>query len=155
MTKYVSYPIDKRQRHFIIKDVLLSTSIASQDELAAELKKRRISVTQATLSRDLRELAVLRVPSDKGFRYTLTTDGDEQNMKPLIGLEVISIRANEVTIIIRTLPGRAPGVASFIDSLHIPEILGTIAGDDTVFVAPSSIQKMRKTMDTLKETMSH
>ena len=147
--------MDKRQRHFIIKDVLLTHSIGSQDELAAELKKRRISVTQATLSRDLRELAVLRVPSDKGFRYTLKTDGDEQNMKPLIGLEVISIRANEVTIIIRTLPGRAPGVASFIDSLHIPEILGTIAGDDTVFVAPSSIQKMRKTMDTLKETMSH
>ncbi|MCX6136962.1 MAG: arginine repressor [Ignavibacteriales bacterium] len=147
--------MDKRQRHFIIKDVLLSTAITNQDELAAELKKRRIIVTQATLSRDLRELAVLRVPSEKGFRYTLTTTGDEQNMKPLIGLEVISIRANEVTIIIRTLPGRAPGVASFIDSLRIPEILGTIAGDDTVFVAPSSIQKMRKTMDTLKETMSH
>jgi transcriptional regulator of arginine metabolism len=147
--------MDKRQRHFIIKDVLLSNTIGSQDELAAELKKRRITVTQATLSRDLRELAVLRIPSEKGFRYTLNIDGEEQNVKPLIGLEVISIRANEVTIIIRTLPGRASGVASFIDSLHIPEILGTIAGDDTVFVAPSSIQKMRKTIDLLKETMSH
>ena len=146
--------MDKRQRHFIIKDVLLSTSIASQDELAAELKKRRISVTQATLSRDLRELAVLRIPSDKGFRYTLNTDGDEQNMKPLIGLEVISIRANEVTIIIRTLPGRAPGVASFIDSLHIPEILGTIAGDDTVLVIPATVRKISSVKSYIQKILS-
>ncbi len=61
---------------------------------------------------------------------------------------------NEVMIIIRTLPGRAPGVASFIDSLHQPEILGTVAGDDTVLVLPSSVSRTESIRDLIRSWMS-
>ena len=145
--------VNKAKRHFAIKEIILSKAIPSQEDLCVDLKKRGFDITQATLSRDLKELGVDRIHSEDGMRYVLSTEGEERKMKSLIGFEVTSIDANEAMIVIRTLPGRAPGVASFLDSLHHPHLLGTVAGDDTVVVLPSTIKKIHATLQDVKDAL--
>jgi transcriptional regulator of arginine metabolism len=145
--------VNKANRHFKIKEIIQSQPIPSQEELCVELKKRGFDITQATLSRDLKELGVVRVHSEGGLRYALSAESEERKMKSLVGFEVMSIDSNEAMIVIRTLPGRAPGVASFLDSLHNPNFLGTVAGDDTVLVLPSSIKKIRTTLLDIKDAL--
>ncbi|MGA9405985.1 MAG: arginine repressor [Bacteroidota bacterium] len=145
--------MNKAKRHFAIKEIIQSKAIPSQEELCLDLKKRGFDVTQATLSRDLKELGVDRVHTEDGMRYVLSTEAEERKMKSVIGFEVMSINANEAMIVIRTLPGRAPGVASFLDSLHHPHLLGTVAGDDTVVVLPSTIKKINATLKDVKNAL--
>jgi len=145
--------VDKAKRHFAIKTIIQSKSVPNQEELCLDLKKRGFEITQATLSRDLKELGVIRVHAGDGLRYALTAESEERKMKSLIGFEVTSINANETMIVIRTLPGRAPGVASFLDSLHNPHLLGTVAGDDTVVVLPSTIRKINSTLRDVKNAL--
>jgi len=138
--------MNKRQRQIAIQEIITVHAIASQEELAEHLRKRGIEVTQATLSRDLAEMNVMRIRSGDIFRYAMRTDEAEQSIKSLVWKEMLGADANETVIVIRTLPGRASGVAMFIDSLRHPTVLGTIAGDDTVLVIPASIKKMQATM---------
>lgn len=146
--------MNKTNRLLAIKEIIQSKPISSQDELVLELRKRSFEVTQATLSRDLRELGVVRIHAEGGVRYALSVESEERKLQSLVGFEIISVNCNEAMIVIRTLPGRAPGVASFIDSLHSPEILGTVAGDDTVLVLPSSTRKTEAVMDSIKRWMA-
>ncbi len=145
--------MNRANRHFTIKEIIQSQPIPSQEELCVELKKRGFDITQATLSRDLKELGVVRIHSEAGPRYALTAESEERKMKSLIGFEITSIDSNEAMVVIRTLPGRAPGVASFLDSLHNPHFLGTVAGDDTVLVLPSSIKTIHTTLQDIKDAL--
>ena len=145
---------NKVSRHFIIREIITQKTITSQEDLAAELVKRGLDVTQATLSRDLQELNVARVHSMDGIRYLLPHDTEERQIKTLVGYEIITIDANETNVIIRTLPGRAGGVASYLDSLRNPNILGTIAGDDTIMVIPSTTKKTQTILKYIKSLMT-
>lgn len=145
--------MNKPQRQYAIKELVLSREVGSQEELAALLKKRGFDVTQATLSRDLAELGVSRHHTDAGLRYSLGAPENELKHTPLVTQEVTAVEQNEVLIVIRTLPGRAPGVASYLDSLRHPSILGTVAGDDTVFVSPASVKRISATMKLIKELL--
>lgn len=145
--------MNKAKRHLAIREIIQSKLVPSQEELCLNLKKRGFETTQATLSRDLKELGVIRIHSEDGLRYALSAESEERKMKSLIGFEVTSIDANETMIVIRTLPGRAPGVASFLDSLHNPHLLGTVAGDDTVVVLPSTIRKITSTLQDIKNAL--
>ncbi len=145
---------NKVSRHLLIKEIITHKTIASQEELVAELLKRGMEVTQATLSRDLQELNVARVHSMNGIRYILPQDTEERQIKTLVGYEIINIDANETNVIIRTLPGRAGGVASFLDSIRNPYILGTIAGDDTIIIIPSTTKKIQTILKYIKSLMT-
>ena len=145
--------MNKAKRFIAIKEIIQSKAVPSQEELVIDLKKRGFDVTQATLSRDLKELGVVRIHSEGGLRYALSAESEERTMKSLIGFEVTSVEANETMIVIRTLPGRAPGVASFLDSLHNPHLLGTVAGDDTVVVLPSTIRKIQATLHDIRNAL--
>ncbi len=138
--------MDKQKRHMAIKQVIADQTITTQDELAHALRRHGFRITQATLSRDMKELGVAWVYTPAGSRYMLHTESEEHRLKSMIGLEVDSITSNEGLIVVKTLPGRAQGVAELIDGLHHPAILGTLAGDNTIFVAPKS---QRKTPDVL------
>ncbi len=142
--------MNKPQRHFVIKEIIQNQSVASQEELALLLKRRGFEVTQATLSRDLAELGVARIHTNDGLRYSLSGMSEEK-ISPLVMREVLSVGHNEVMVVIRTLPGRASGVASYVDALMNPNIIGTVAGDDTVFVTPSSVKKILKIEKIIKE----
>jgi transcriptional regulator of arginine metabolism len=141
----------KQARHFAIKEIITSRPIANQDVLRLELKKRRCAVTQATLSRDLTELGVSRVMSAEGARYALRpTETEVQALKPVVGTQVLSIRANESLIVIQTLPGCASIVGEFLDIQPHKEIIGTVAGDNTLLVIPSSQKKTSHVVQFLK-----
>ena len=73
---------------------------------------------------------------------------------PLIGYEIERIDSNESMIVIKTLPGRAQGVAEIIDSMHHPAVLGTLAGDNTIFVTPASVAKIDDTLRLVKSLLT-
>jgi transcriptional regulator of arginine metabolism len=141
----------KQMRQFLIKEIISAKSVASQDELAKELRKAGEEVNQATLSRDLQEMGIGRVSTPQGMRYVLSAEGEEKRIRTLISYEVQNIIANESLIVVRTLPGRAQGVAEMIDSLKLPNVLATLAGDNTIFIAPKSVKKIKQIESALRE----
>jgi len=144
---------NKQSRHFAIKQILESRSIPSQNKLRIELKKQGIKVTQATLSRDLKELGVSRSPSGNGSKYVSQQTPAIQALRPLIGEEIVFINANENLIVIGTLPGCANVVGEFIDSQKSKDIIGTIAGDNTLLIIPSSVKKMKSIIKFIKQKL--
>jgi transcriptional regulator of arginine metabolism len=145
--------MDKQQRHLAIKHILAENAITTQTELASLLRKTGFKTTQATLSRDMQEIGIAWVHTPNGSRYMLTPDQEEERLTTLIGLEIEKIESNETMVVIKTLPGRAQGVAESIDHLQLPSVLGTIAGDNTIFVLPRSVKKINETIKAIKEIL--
>jgi transcriptional regulator of arginine metabolism len=146
--------MDKQKRHMAIKQLIMTKAISTQEELCGELGRVGIEVTQATLSRDLRDLGVVRLPMPEGTRYALHPESEDRRMTAFLGYETEWIGSNESMIVIRTLPGRAQGVAEVIDSLRLDEILGTLAGDNTIFVTPRSTKRISQLVKKLQTIMS-
>ena len=131
----------KTDRQNQIKRIILDTKIASQDELLDSLRKSGFELTQATLSRDLKELRVGKVANlAKGSVYVLHEPLQQNNQPanvPSIPLNsVLSIVFSYHLCVIRTFPAFANTVATYIDRSQLVEIAGTVAGDDTILVIP-------------------
>lgn len=127
----------KAERHAMIVSIIKEQAISTQEELGELLKGRDIIVTQATLSRDIKELGLLKVPTvDGNYRYSLPQDrtpGDIMRRAQRIFEDaVVTIDAAENIIVIKTMNGSAQGVAAIFDDLEWPEVVGTVAGDDTI-----------------------
>ena len=128
----------KAKRHGVIKKVLRAQRIATQGELAEVLRSEGIDATQATLSRDLAELGVLRVSRPQGAIYELEpVNAQATPLLGELGENVLWLADNESMVVLRTRPGMASAVALAIDNARLPECLGTLAGDDTIFATPS------------------
>jgi len=128
----------KYNRHAKILDIIEKYDIVTQDELVEKLKEHGMDVTQATISRDIKELRLVKVMDSEGnTKYTaINNDSGALNEKMLTILRggyVSSDYANNI-LVVKTLPGMASGVASSIDSLGWPAIVGPIAGDDTIMI---------------------
>jgi transcriptional regulator of arginine metabolism len=139
----------KQARHYAIKEIINRMPIANQGELLRELRKRRCIVTQATLSRDLQDIGIGRVHG----RYMLQRTQEIQVLRPLVGVEVVSIEANEHMIVVHTLPGGANTVGEFVDGLRSPDIIGTVAGDNTLLVVPRLLSKTKVVLQFLKDKL--
>lgn len=139
-----------QKRHAQIKNLILSQEISNQTQLQKVLKQQKIKVTQATLSRDLSELGIARIPTPHGHIYKLDNSGSEQTFSRRIADEIISIKNNECIIVINTYAGRAQGVAEYIDRLEGRDILGTLAGDNTIIIIPHSVKKINEIIKKLK-----
>jgi transcriptional regulator of arginine metabolism len=138
----------KARRQQAILELVRSRSIGSQEQLAQALRGRGHAVAQSTLSRDLKELRVLRAPSGGGYRYLPAGEEEPAPAGPApLGLgrisaaEVVRVEANEAVAIVQTQIGRAQGVAFYLDGLRLPGVLATVAGDDTVLVVPTSVER--------------
>ena len=144
--------MNKQARQFAIKDLIATVPIGSQHDLRGRLRRAGIRVTQATLSRDMKELGVSKVTSTGGARYTLQGQASEARiLKPLVGAEVLSVDANEALVVVRTLPGCANTVGEFVDVLADRDIIGTVAGDNTLLVIPRTGRKARQVAQLLKD----
>jgi transcriptional regulator of arginine metabolism len=129
---------NRARRRALIKRLVHSTRISSQEELARLLEEQGVDCTQATLSRDLRDLGIARRNTTDGPVYQLDRKATYiEALRRVVGMEIVDVRHNGSLIVVRTLSGRAEGVAGFLDSWGNARILGTVAGDDTVFVAPA------------------
>lgn len=125
--------------------MLEAGEVGDQAHLLSELKKRGITATQATISRDLREMGYVRVSLGPGVvRYENmehpTRGGLWERLRLLFETFVVDICSTGNLLLVKTSPGNANGVASLIDALRKPEILGTVAGDDTILVVIDSVE---------------
>ncbi|HET6400772.1 MAG TPA: arginine repressor [Candidatus Kapabacteria bacterium] len=140
----------KNKRQFTIRELVTKEHLSSQDDLQRSLKKAGFDVNQATLSRDLAEMGVGRVATAEGPRYTFYEESEDHRVRALLSYEVRGIHNNESMIVIKTLAGRAHGVAEMIDSMESRFILGTIAGDNTIFIAPRAMKDTKRLMHELR-----
>lgn len=128
---------ENRQEHIL--KILRAKRIDTQEELEKQLKKEGEDVTQATLSRDIRELHLLKVRDKKGLHYEAPQSFmDKMQIKQyqrLVEDALISSVSTESLVILKTRPGMANALCVFLDRHSDPDILGTIAGDDTIFLA--------------------
>ncbi|MDR1780993.1 MAG: ArgR family transcriptional regulator [Tannerella sp.] len=121
----------KEQRLQAICQTVRDETIRSQDDLLKALNIRGYNVTQATLSRDMKQLKIIRMPDADGlYVYAAPETAPTDEMKPL------QIEFSGQLAVVKTRPGYAMGIASDIDAHALNEILGTIAGDDTILVIP-------------------
>lgn len=129
----------KQQRQRLIADWLREQRVGSQDELVARLDRAGIAATQATVSRDLEEIGAVRLRRDGAVHYvlseTLSPGATDARLDRLLAEFVLSIVAAGNLLVLRTPPGSANLVANAIDVADLPEVAGTIAGDDTIFLA--------------------
>ena len=129
----------KAARHARIRDIIGRQAIETQDELAEALRQMHIDVTQATVSRDIKELMLIKVPIGDGrYRYAYPASKDalfsNKRMERLFQDSVTCMDFSENIIVVKTLPGTANAVASALDHAGWPDILGTVAGDDSILV---------------------
>lgn len=129
--------LNKNYRLQLIRDFISGERIESQEELLSKLQKEGFVLTQATLSRDLKQLKVAKIADARGYRYTINepheaTAHKKEYLKD-IARGLISVAFSGNIGVIKTQAGHADSVALAIDRLNIPDILGTIAGDDTIF----------------------
>ncbi len=127
----------KNSRQKAILEIIRVNDIETQDDLIRELANAGYAVTQATVSRDIRELKLIKVTSDSGkYKYTVPEAREESEGGVYIAAFSASVKSVESamnTVVIKTYPGLASAVAASLDSFSDLDILGCIAGDDTVF----------------------
>ncbi len=130
----------KNRRHKVIRDIIEEKSIETQCQLTEELRQHGFNVTQATISRDIKEMGLIKVSSGaNSFRYSfppgLLAGNSFDRAKRMFRDNLLRVEIGSGMVILKTLPGTAQGVAFCIDGLNWNEIVGTLAGDDTVFLA--------------------
>jgi transcriptional regulator of arginine metabolism len=145
----------KQLRQRAIRDLVEQRPIRTQQELAAALRERGFRATQATISRDVAELGLGKGSRDGRNAYVLPPrlrEADvsgEDRLRRLLADVPVEFRVADLLLVIRTLPGSAHAVAAALDRTRWPEIVGSIAGDDTVFVATGDRSSLRRLRERL------
>ena len=149
--------MNKRRRQHRIAEVLREQAITSQSQLVDILESEGVHATQATVSRDLDELGAIKVRMSGGeAAYAIPENPadrvvPEDLLKRVLGNWVIDIQASANIVVLRTPPGSAHVVASAIDRAGMPDVLGTVAGDDTLFVVAFEGTRAKKLADQFRE----
>ena len=145
----------RNQRHDAIINIINENSVETQQELTSHLASVGFDVTQATVSRDIKELGLHKKLNGDG-RYVYTSNSSEaksvisDEMSIILSKSIVSTDYSLNTVVIKTLTGMAQGAASVLDAMHFEECLGTIAGDDTIFVITRSEDASKKLCKRLK-----
>jgi transcriptional regulator of arginine metabolism len=134
----------KEKRQQKIRSLIEAKKIGTQEELTELLSKSKFTVTQSSVSRDLEEMGIVKV---KGF-YALPVTNERTQKFGLLDLET----AGEILIVARTEPGLASAIALRIDRARLADIVGTVAGDDTIFIAVKDAKAQRKVIKNIWET---
>jgi transcriptional regulator of arginine metabolism len=148
----------KGLRHAKIKDIVDRHIVETQEDLAEALRQEGIEVTQATVSRDIKELMLVKIPTGDGhYRYAFpaeqNTPFSQSRMERTFQDAISSVDFSENIIVLRTMPGTAQSVAYNIDYVRWPEVLGTVAGDDTIFIIVKPIDAVPKVIAKFKALM--
>ena len=147
----------KLERHSKIVELIGKYEIETQEELAEHLKQAGYKVTQATVSRDIRELKLTKVQSENGRqRYMVMQNQTAFSDKYIRILKdgYVSMDMAQNILVIKTVSGMAMAVAAALDEIHFHEIVGCIAGDDTIMCAVRSVDATILLMDKLKKLIS-
>ncbi len=147
----------KATRQKAILEIIRQQDINTQEELAAALKKLNFTVTQATVSRDIKELRLLKTLSGDGvYRYTMVENVEhtlDERFRRIFSESVLSVSSAYNQIVLRTLSGSANVAAEMIDSIGWSEIIGTLAGDNTVLLIVRTIEDVEEIVPKIKEML--
>jgi transcriptional regulator of arginine metabolism len=144
---------NKRERHDTILEIINARVVSSQEDLRKLLLQRGWDVTQATLSRDLRELRLARVPTPEGARYAITDGTIEESraaLDTLLPQLFLRIEGVSEMLVLRTVPGGAQPIAAALDGEAWSDILGTVGGDDTILIICRSVAARDRVMRRLR-----
>ena len=149
----------KKSRHNAIIRLISETAVETQGQLTDFLIAQGFKVTQATVSRDIKELRLIKI-SDRGDRYRYALPGRETDTDikaryaAVLTHAVITIQNAMNLVVVKTIPGSAQGCAMAIETLDFDRVVGVIAGDDTVFIAMNSERDAEKFIDKLSQVVS-
>ncbi len=148
----------KEQRQSAILSLIQKSEIETQEDLAQALENKGFSVTQATVSRDIRELKLTKVASKNGGqKYVALSNYQQQVSEKVIRVfkdAFVGMDYAGNTIVIRTLIGMGNAVAAAIDAFNLEEIVGTLAGDDTIFCLVRTNEHIKTVMNKFKDILS-
>ena len=144
-------------RHAKILEIISHKEIETQEELCAELNKLNYVVTQATISRDIKDLHLFKVSGvEKKYRYAYINDSKNEispKMKSLFRDCVISVKSAQNIVVIKTLVGNGANAGTVVDKLNYPEIVGCVAGDDTLLVVCNTNEDAVSLVSKINEFM--
>lgn len=147
----------KRSRHQKIKELVELYEIETQEELAEKLKDAGYAVTQATVSRDIRELKLSKIPMGDGRqKYTILIHSDHYLSDKYIRVlrdGFVSMDMAQNILVVKTVSGMAMAVAAALDAMKLKEIVGSIAGDDTIMVAVRTVEDTQCVMDKIRSVL--
>ncbi len=147
----------KATRQKAILEIIRQQDINTQEELAEALKKLNFNVTQATVSRDIKELRLLKTLSNDGvYRYTMVENVEhtlDERFRRIFGESVLTVSSAYNQVVIRTLSGSANVAAEMLDSLGWSEVIGTLAGDNTVLLILRSIDDVAEIVSKINEML--
>lgn len=148
--------MDYKQRRLVLKEILKQGGGASQEEIAQALKQNGVVVTQATVSRDLAAIGAVR--GRDGYRLVESIVGDDaqgdlEEFHSLVAQHVLSVAKAQSLVVVKTAPGHAQMMASAFDACPPDGVVGTVAGDDTIFLAASSARASERIVNQLRSVL--
>jgi len=148
--------MSKLSRHAAIREILTEQKIANQDDLRRVLYRRGHRVTQATLSRDIHELGLLKTPA--GYAFPQETEAASDAFLPsverLIREFVYEVRSAQNLVVVKTSAGSAQPVAAAMDAEDWPEVVGTVGGDDTILIISPDLRAAEKLVSRIKHLLA-
>lgn len=147
----------KRQRHEVVVDLINRYDIETQEELAAYLREEGFDVTQATVSRDIRELKLSKIATGNGRQKYIILKNDDSHLGDkfirVLRDGFVSMSMAQNILVVKTVQGMAMAVAAAIDAMKFPEIVGCIAGDDTIMAAVKSTEDTMVVMEKINKIL--
>ncbi len=148
----------KEKRQDIILEIIKRKDVETQEELAEELKSRGINVTQATVSRDIKELNLIKILSHNGkYKYAQVSKGRNTNINALATIfsnTALSIEKVDKLLVVKTISASASLAAEAIDSFNLEGVAGTIAGDNTLFILVRTDEKAEELLREIKKLIN-
>ncbi|HSP46710.1 MAG TPA: arginine repressor [Clostridiaceae bacterium] len=145
---------DRRSR---ILEIVSNKDIETQEDLAEELRRLGFNVTQATVSRDIKNLQLVKMLNSKGrYKYVISRDEGKDMGEKLVSIleqTVVSAEHIDKFVIVKTITASASAAAEAIDQLDLTEIAGTIAGDNTIFIMVRTVEKARDLVEKITSMM--
>lgn len=147
----------KKSRHGKIVELIESYDIETQDELAERLREAGFQVTQATVSRDIRELKLSKIPTGDGNQKYVVLKQDDRYMGDkyirVLRDGFVSMDMAQNILVMKTVSGMAMAVAAAVDAMKFKEIVGSIAGDDTIMMAVRTVEDTKTVMDKIHKML--
>ena len=146
----------KARRQSRILDVIQREAVRSQEQLRRRMRAAGFNVTQATLSRDIRELGLVKGGADGAYQTpqaptTRTTPGAQAMLERSLASQLLRVDRVQQMVLMRTGLGHAGSLCALLDSAHLPEVVGTIAGEDTILVITSDVRRAKALVKRLED----
>lgn len=153
MIKKEKVKLEKTKLNAVIRDLLQNETFETQEDICQMLQKKGFAVNQVMVSRMLHKLGAIKINEENRVVYRLPTELVAITPSNSLSQLILNISRNETLIIVRTSPGSAQLVARLLDHKKQLGILGTVAGDDTIFIAPETTKKIQTVFEDVSECL--